>query len=840
MPLPLREVLRRFCVEFGWSYAVFWRVIPSGDQMLLNWGDGHCERIVEGTDISIYQNPTEGNVIEHICRSQNKLSTLVNTIMVSEVHVMGAGIVGKAALTGTHQWIFQCDLNDYCLVLAELNKQFSAGIQTLAIIPVPSHGVLQFGSVNMVIEDISFVNFTRDLFTLTRYVPAAILSDMSSSCLNEKVPEYEFPALPPDQSDQSVYIKSNQFHYQHGDASALESVIQLYLDTYFVLTKQNSSSLWMPLHDIFGQGNTPFSHFIELECWSSGSQKRNKLPDIRWLRNANPPADDETHVCSCSSMVMEEPLLDASCSRSQVVDTKNGSRLSSSVITQLKSFVSMCAFPLDGLNTRMHSEKIKTSAINKQHGLSVAKEIKNCCTVSTTVQACQNLNPANYPVGIEMLSENPKSRTHSLIKMFKATGMTGKQKMEQDVSQDLGVPCREKQDYWCRNVGASSEVVSHLYEESLYVASQTDNRDDFLPKLDFDSMFEPLHCSLIDYISDKRNSHDADMDHSAYISQSSSCHNVDALGNLVSCNVKPEETNPDQLLDAVISKFNYCAKVHAMWSSPVQFPGESFGVCIPMKADGAESDISASITDNVGGIYAINSTCRSQLCSQSGNCQNTINDIVSPKKRNNAGEAGQFVRKRVRPGQNRTRSRPKDHQLIQDCLDELREIVPDGEECTIDTLLDKTIKHMLFLQSVINHTEKLKKSGEPRITKEERGLLLKDNFVGGATWAFEIGSKFLTCPIIVEDIDSPCQMLVEMLCEEQGLFLEIADLIRGLGLTILKGVMEARNTKVWARFAVEAKRDVTRMEIVLSLIPLLEPSEGSSNITQGDGGVDYR
>ena len=42
-----------------------------------------------------------------------------------------------------------------------------------------------------------------------------------------------------------------------------------------------------------------------------------------------------------------------------------------------------------------------------------------------------------------------------------------------------------------------------------------------------------------------------------------------------------------------------------------------------------------------------------------------------------------------------------------------------------------------------------------------------------------------------------------MLCEERGFFLEIADLIRGLGLTILKGVMEAHNDKIWARFAVE-------------------------------------
>jgi hypothetical protein len=42
-----------------------------------------------------------------------------------------------------------------------------------------------------------------------------------------------------------------------------------------------------------------------------------------------------------------------------------------------------------------------------------------------------------------------------------------------------------------------------------------------------------------------------------------------------------------------------------------------------------------------------------------------------------------------------------------------------------------------------------------------------------------------------------------MLCKERGIFLEIADQIRGLGLTILKGVMEVRKDKVWARFAVE-------------------------------------
>lgn len=42
-----------------------------------------------------------------------------------------------------------------------------------------------------------------------------------------------------------------------------------------------------------------------------------------------------------------------------------------------------------------------------------------------------------------------------------------------------------------------------------------------------------------------------------------------------------------------------------------------------------------------------------------------------------------------------------------------------------------------------------------------------------------------------------------MLCKEHGLFLEIADVIRGLGLTILKGLMESCNDRIWARFVVE-------------------------------------
>lgn len=173
-------------------------------------------------------------------------------------------------------------------------------------------------------------------------------------------------------------------------------------------------------------------------------------------------------------------------------------------------------------------------------------------------------------------------------------------------------------------------------------------------------------------------------------------------------------------------------------------------------------------------------------------------------------------RKRLKPGEN-PRPRPKDRQMIQDRVKELREIVPNGAKCSIDALLERTIKHMLFLQNVTKHADKLKQSRESKTMEEEKG-----GFEGGATWAFEVGSQSLVCPIVVEDLNQPRCFQVEMLCEQRGFFLEIADWIRSLGLTILKGVMETRNDKIWARFAVEANRDVTRMEIFMQLVNMFE------------------
>ena len=46
------------------------------------------------------------------------------------------------------------------------------------------------------------------------------------------------------------------------------------------------------------------------------------------------------------------------------------------------------------------------------------------------------------------------------------------------------------------------------------------------------------------------------------------------------------------------------------------------------------------------------------------------------------------------------------------------------------------------------------------------GVVLKDNSSatsnGGATWAYEVAGQTMVCPIIVEDLAPPGQMLVEV------------------------------------------------------------------------------
>jgi hypothetical protein len=140
--------------------------------------------------------------------------------------------------------------------------------------------------------------------------------------------------------------------------------------------------------------------------------------------------------------------------------------------------------------------------------------------------------------------------------------------------------------------------------------------------------------------------------------------------------------------------------------------------------------------------------------------QNLKCESASASNSKGVDTSSKASRKRSRPGEN-PKPRPKDRQLIQDRIKELRELVPNGakvsssstcafqmcvrnlglfkvqwhlfetsyacamtvkphnifcQQCSIDALLEKTIKHMVFLQSVTKHADNLKDSNESKVS----------------------------------------------------------------------------------------------------------------------------
>ncbi|KAI4341846.1 hypothetical protein MLD38_026521 [Melastoma candidum] len=174
-----------------------------------------------------------------------------------------------------------------------------------------------------------------------------------------------------------------------------------------------------------------------------------------------------------------------------------------------------------------------------------------------------------------------------------------------------------------------------------------------------------------------------------------------------------------------------------------------------------------------------------------------------PMRRLNKQSTGS--RKRARAWENQ-RPRPRDRQLIQERLKELRELVPKGAKCSIDSLLDQTIKHMNFLGRVIKQAEKLAKIA-----------MIK---------ALLFEGKIETFPIAVEDLSQPGHMLIKMKCNEHGLFLEMAEVISRLPLTILKGLLEIHANDTWACFVVEVTKGFHKMDIFWSLMQLLQLVKG--------------
>ncbi|XXG62525.1 hypothetical protein AAC387_Pa05g0865 [Persea americana] len=957
MAFLLKEALRCLCRDGGWSYAVFWKIHYQNPNLLV-WEEGHYELMRRSEllqsiskigsrqwlpkELDVVWNPPQDIFGQRERREEDRIDILVNRMMMPQVHVVGEGIVGRAFALGNHQWILgegHFDREPISETQEEVFRQFSAGIQTIAVIPLLPHGVVQLGSIQMIMENLGFVSHVKSLFMQVRSVPGALLSD--NNALSQEMQAHV---------KLGIAVSADQFRNSCSGVARFTPPIggsqdqKLPLSPASRFVSQPSCSVFKQTHDV--QTNVSlvplasnpdvtatnkfdggFSHSRAISVVKPRLHQGDELEEDMGTQVIIPNSEVglNQHMLSHTSSSRSDHSI--SVVRSSIQCHKLGhvkQQIRSSLGSQEPAHKYIPTSP-DNMKTpqlESHgckaSSSIQDSVIVSLLGISESCRTRNESSISNQCPSSLPLEDIAFQSdrGVIPVSFDPNHSSSTCLisgeslpsyhsNGFKHTtnvGTIGEQRIWKDSFESIEGPSADFKDpiSWIDRKpivsledycwGSSSMQVSGnaiLEENGIFITNcreRLKGSNESLPhsKLNESSSNEsgrsPAGCDLFDALGldfkiqqchhgwddvllqgVSENAGNLKEDASSRLPQLD-VPLFDQMNDVISESAIFSALGTDQLLDAVVSKIHSGAKPilngnvscsttltrassssihnssrHSGMAVLEQIPRVLYGLPQDLaKPDPAEpSSFKASCILNKTGVRPQSSVYESQtsLWTEDGLSMKCDSTSTAFSKRSN--EAGKPNRKRSRPGEN-PRPRPKDRQMIQDRLKELREIVPNGAKYSIDALLDRTIKHMVFLQSVTKHAEKLKQTRESKVISKEDGLCLKDNSSSGKTLAFEISSQSVICPIIVEDLNEPHQMLVEILCEERGCFLEIADIIRGLGLTILKGVMQARDNKVWSRFSVEANEDVTRMNVFMSLMHLLEQTTNScSTVPEG-------
>ncbi|XP_038878937.1 transcription factor LHW-like [Benincasa hispida] len=932
----LKEMLKALCGSNQWSYAVFWKIGCQNTKLLI-WEECHYQLLpsFESSGSGSSKLPpgewegcwgySQSSSTQQANHVEDKLYSLINKMSNKQISLVGEGIVGRAAFTGNHQWILSSNYTGDAYppeVLNELHQQFLAGMQTVAVIPVLPHGVVQLGSSFAIMENSMIINDVKNLILHLGSVPGALLSetydgkdpvekigvpvtlgmtgltDPSQNCNVMKPLTTDDNCNPLDNSllasrssqPSNLLFREIRSNNHLAASSTLQSP---HLTQGLAMPHQNlglskvtqAMKPNLPSRDNLEYGRAraevilpnPEARFHQQASFSSFYNSQSGVSSTAGHSSLKLVGNQNLSAVSIQQDVYNCLNSSNSCNLSQLV-THGGRTIdneNSSVTTNHPLIESRQSKEKKNIGSKQFSVPVSISndhgatgkgvnggeqgGIEVQNGLkSKAEEVSLSggidCAVTPGQQSQEN--SSEKAILEAMKSSQLKLSPSADNDLFEALNTTWTQ-LESAMSLNDYMSGLSN-DYLNHFSGFESSRLPHIKnEQTCILSSSGDDLFDILGveyknKLltsNWNSLSESVHNE------DRKNS---------YASQIMNVLEAGLSSNISSTSRKiPESginsiTASDQLLDAVVSRGHSAIKQSSDDSTSCRTTltkisnssGPSSLIYGQPSASNHMQRGVFGIPKSLGEVGTLdNSSFRSGCrqndmpnCSQSSSVYGSQcswveqgdnlkrDSSVSTAYSKRPDEVNKSSRKRLKPGEN-PRPRPKDRQMIQDRVKELREIVPNGAKCSIDALLEKTIKHMLFLQSVTKHADKLKQTGESKIISREGGLFLNDNFEGGATWAFEVGSQTMVCPIIVEDLNPPRQMLVEMLCEERGFFLEIADLIRGMGLTILKGVMEARDDKIWARFAVEANRDVTRMEIFMSLVRLLDQTLKGNNVS---------
>ncbi|RZC78524.1 hypothetical protein C5167_002708 [Papaver somniferum] len=772
----LKEALRCLCGDNQWSYAIFWKMGIHNPRLLV-WEEFHYEPMgssslpgIESTDLLLKEwegllNSLENSNLPQLgCQTEDKVSLLMNKMMINnQINVVGQGIVGRAAFMGMHQWI----LRDNCMVEGYPSE-------TLAVIPVLPHGVVQLGSTLTVMENTGFVNDVKSLFAHLGSVPGALSSDT----YNTKCPGLEFgpPALigQPVSVDLSGYFSSPPtrsvpfmgagFYHQNSTFQASR------------FGSQPSRSI--PVQVESNSQLQPNSSQLAATTNTHRDSSQIKNPVVR--QNNHLKKETETReigakVILCGTKASLNKQLTPNNSSTRPSPQFNESSSSSSNLTFIPH---QQILPGVGLQEPVSNNlSSSTNNSNSQHGNNKGS-IHNSLEDSFPKSLFGESKALDAGIDIPTLSSPPG---YCPITYGSAKSTSHLKALQLNTSASDIAPVPSHQD-WSSSSGtlprslnilssnpdeciSRSSLVSNISHDRR--ASSTEHSNE-IPGLcntvygdahaqppSGDGLFDILGIDLksgknfgswedsLTRVVDS-NMYSARLDVSKCITQTDVISDIRAMNDEISESGIFSDTAPDHLLDAVVSKVHPGAK-HIIdddmscWTTltkissssvpsvsmsctqvgvPDQNQGNIYGFSPSLPRShiaGPSSFISGCSKTSVGEASQISSMYGSQTRllvedHQNVMCETSVSTAHSKKPQ----ETGKTNRKRLRPGEN-PRPRPKDRQMIQDRVKELREIVPNGGKCSIDALLERTIKHMLFLQSVTKHANDLKQTGESKV-----------------------------------------------------------------------------------------------------------------------------
>ncbi|PUZ48494.1 hypothetical protein GQ55_7G248900 [Panicum hallii var. hallii] len=803
----MEAALGALCRAGGWSYAAVWRFHPH-DPRLLTLGESYCE---------------------------DEAKTLVEK-MLNQVHIVGEGIIGEALGSGECRWIYDttchalnqtshADNQDLLEDYTWWQHQFLNGIKTIAVLPLRLQGLVQFGSVQKVPRNSDFLNQVRNIFdqmkNTSRDGSMEYTRSNSLACVQQ-------PILTSSKSANDILV--------HNKVNPLKSEK---LEENIERTESIRSSICSPsnsqrsLNDFtpHGTGNSSMDTHIlampvnsksiyELEGFDKVTNFFHQNANVRTQVQVNSSKMPDSIIASIMSAYQSSNNLHSITKESSGQNMPEYPQYLYTTTNSPNSGLDELCYSSAGFSSSLtivsekstnylqnESDKLLYKSLSLSSNPCVSEIQGNCLTPHHVPVHKQSLIPGPGECGrllspeesfiVQSDSMQVKDTTHSTCQTNSTCPELPNRPHEEATAGTSDINMKECSG----NNGllesmmldpSTNSFVQDWWDDSVLLAGNLPN----LGNIHSDSAIEL--ASKHPFSSGERG-----------------LPSICAVEQLFGVGTpRPAGHGP---LGAEDNPLSGCVSDYQLPQFPFRDCITAYNAQVPSLASSSHTsgnvqNGSSKETSVPPGNISVDDTCSFNTANSKGSQSNNPEGVKVAKKRAKAGES--------------TRPRPKDRQLIQDRVKELREIVPNGAKCSIDALLERTIKHMLFLQSVTRYAEKIKQADEPKLIDKESGVVLKDNpdggKNGGATWAYEVAGKTMVCPIIIEDLSPPGQMLIEMLCEERGLFLEIADNIRGFGLTILKGLMELRDGKIWARFLVEANREVTRMDIFLSLVQLLE------------------